>query len=38
MSERDGIFAGDDPIQIVRNWLDEAAKTEPNDPNAATIS
>lgn len=38
MSDRDGIFAGDDPIGIVRSWLREAEKTEPNDPNAIALS
>ncbi len=38
MSERDGIFAGDDPFVIARRWLDEAELTEPNDPNAIALS
>lgn len=38
MPDRDGIFAGDDPIGIVRAWLREAEKTEPNDPNAIALS
>lgn len=38
MSERGGIFAGDDPFVIARNWLAEAEKTEPNDPNAIALS
>lgn len=38
MTERDGIFAGDDPFAIVRRWLDEAELTEPNDPNAIALS
>ncbi|MFW2587134.1 pyridoxamine 5'-phosphate oxidase [Sagittula sp. SSi028] len=38
MSERDGIFAGDDPFEIARRWLAEAEKTEPNDPNAIALS
>lgn len=36
--ERDGIFAGDDPIKIARNWLAEAEKSEPNDANAMTLA
>ncbi|MEO0946497.1 MAG: pyridoxamine 5'-phosphate oxidase [Pseudomonadota bacterium] len=38
MSERDGKFAGDDPIGIARAWLAEAEKTEPNDPNAIAMA
>ena len=38
MAERDGIFSGDDPFEIVRRWLDEAAETEPNDPTAMALS
>lgn len=38
MSERTGIFAGDDPFAIARAWLVEAEKSEPNDPNAIALS
>ncbi|NDV99205.1 pyridoxamine 5'-phosphate oxidase [Salipiger sp. PrR002] len=38
MSDRTGIFAGDDPFEIARNWLKEAEGTEPNDPNAIALS
>lgn len=38
MSERNGIFAGDDPFAIARAWLAEAAATEPNDPNAIALA
>ncbi|GHE94556.1 pyridoxine/pyridoxamine 5'-phosphate oxidase [Aliiroseovarius zhejiangensis] len=38
MAERGGIFAGDDPFVIARNWLAEAEKTEPNDPNAIALA
>lgn len=38
MSDRDGIFAGQDPFMIARAWLDEAGRTEPNDPNAIALS
>lgn len=38
MSDRDGIFAGDDPFAVARAWLAEATKTEPNDPNAMALS
>ena len=38
MSEGRGIFAGDNPFDIVRNWLAEAQKAEVNDPNAMALS
>lgn len=38
MNERGGIFAGDDPFQIVRDWLAEAEAVEPNDPNAIALA
>lgn len=38
MSDRTGIFAGDDPFEIARNWLVEAEASEPNDPNAIALS
>ncbi len=38
MSERTGIFAGDDPFGLAQSWLDEAAKTEANDPNAMQLA
>ncbi|MBK5934959.1 pyridoxamine 5'-phosphate oxidase [Rhodovulum imhoffii] len=38
MSDRTGIFAGDDPFAITRLWLKEAEKTEPNDPNAIALA
>lgn len=38
MSERDGIFAGDDPFQIARAWAEEAKTTEPNDPDAIALA
>lgn len=36
--DRSGIFAGDDPFQIARDWLAEAALQEPNDPNAIALA
>ncbi len=36
--ERDGIFAGDNPFEIARSWLAEAARTEPRDPNAVALA
>lgn len=38
MSDRTGIFAGEDPFVIARNWLAEAEKTEINDANAMALS
>ncbi|RYG92364.1 pyridoxamine 5'-phosphate oxidase [Loktanella sp. IMCC34160] len=38
MSDRDGIFAGDDPFEIARNWLAEAETAEINDPNAIALA
>jgi len=37
-TDRDGIFAGDDPFQIVADWLKEAEGSELNDPNAMALS
>ena len=36
--DRSGIFAGDDPVAILRAWLAEAERTEPNDPNAMALA
>jgi pyridoxamine 5'-phosphate oxidase len=38
MSDRGGIFAGDDPFVIAQRWLEEAEKTEINDANAIALS
>jgi pyridoxamine 5'-phosphate oxidase len=38
MTDRGGIFAGDDPFAIARAWLAEAEATEPNDPNAIALA
>ncbi len=38
MMDRTGIFAGDDPFGIARNWLQAAEASEPNDPNAIALS
>lgn len=38
MSDRTGIFAGDDPFSIARAWLAEAEAREPNDPNAIALA
>lgn len=38
MSARNGIFAGEDPFILARNWLAEAEAAEPNDPNAIALA
>lgn len=38
MTDRTGIFAGDDPFRIARSWLAEAEPAEPNDPNAIALA
>ncbi len=38
MSDRTGIFAGDDPFAIARAWLAEAGAQEPNDPDAIALA
>ena len=38
MTERNGIFAGDDPFAIARRWLTEAEREEINDPNAIALA
>lgn len=38
MADRSGIFAGDDPFALARDWLAEASEVEVNDPNAMALS
>ncbi len=38
MSDRTGIFEGDDPFAIARSWLAEAEQSEPNDANAIALA
>lgn len=38
MTNRSGIFSGDDPFRIARLWLGEAEAVEPNDPNAIALA
>ena len=38
MSDRSGIFAGDNPFVIAQTWLDDATETEINDPNAIALA
>jgi pyridoxamine 5'-phosphate oxidase len=38
MSDRSGIFAGDDPFVLAQSWLTEAEASEINDPNAIALA
>ncbi|MCX7889267.1 MAG: pyridoxamine 5'-phosphate oxidase [Rhodobacteraceae bacterium] len=38
MTDRSGIFEGEEPFGIVRRWLSEAEVAEPNDPNAIALA
>lgn len=38
MSDRTGIFAGDDPFGIAKDWLAFAGQSEPSDPNAIALA
>lgn len=38
MTDRSGIFAGDDPFALARDWLTAAGASEPNDPNAIALA
>ncbi len=38
MSDRSGIFAGENPYEIARRWLAEAEAAEPSDANAVALS
>lgn len=38
MGDRSGIFAGDDPFDLVRNWMREAEEKELNDPDAVALA
>lgn len=38
MSDRTGIFAGEDPFELARAWRAEAEKSEINDPDAIALS
>ncbi len=38
MTDRDGIFAGDNPFELARTWLNEAEAREINDPNAMALA
>jgi pyridoxamine 5'-phosphate oxidase len=38
VSERSGIFAGDNPFAIARGWLADAERTEINDPTAIALA
>ncbi len=36
--DRTGIFAGDDPFALARDWLGQAEASEVNDPNAIALA
>jgi len=38
MTDRNGIFAGDDPFALARAWMKEAEKSEMNDANAIALA
>ncbi len=38
MSDRSGIFAGDDPFEIAKAWLAAAEASEPSDANAIALA
>ncbi|KAA9009058.1 pyridoxamine 5'-phosphate oxidase [Histidinibacterium aquaticum] len=38
MSDRAGIFAGEDPFALAQRWLDEAEDAEPADANAIALA
>ena len=38
MSDRSGIFAGDDPFVLARTWAEEARACEVNDPDAVALA
>jgi pyridoxamine 5'-phosphate oxidase len=38
LADRTGIFAGDDPFALAREWLAEAEASEPNDPSAIALA
>lgn len=38
MSDRDGIFAGDDPFVLARDWMAVARESEVNDPDAVALA
>ena len=38
MADKSDIFFGEDPFQIFRRWLEEAANKEINDPDAIALS
>ncbi len=37
-TDRNGIFAGDDPFRLVERWLGEASEQEIADPNAMALA
>ncbi|QFU08409.1 Pyridoxine/pyridoxamine 5'-phosphate oxidase [Rhodobacteraceae bacterium THAF1] len=37
MTQGTSIFGASDPVALLRDWMERAAKTEPNDPNAIAL-
>ena len=37
-ADHDELILGEDPVALFRNWLAEAERSEPNDPNAMTLA
>jgi pyridoxamine 5'-phosphate oxidase len=37
-TDRAGIFAGDDPFALARDWFAQAKVSEPNDPDAVALA
>lgn len=38
MSDRNGIFSGEDPFAIIQSWMAEASEAEVNDPDAVALA
>ena len=38
MTDRNGIFAGDDPFALAKSWIDEARSSEPADADAIALA
>ena len=38
MGARSGIFAGDNPFELARDWMAAATEHEPSDPNAIALA
>ena len=38
LGDSEGIAAADEPLELFHDWLKEAGKSEPNDPNAMAVA